>query len=590
MTRTLFCTSILACVAACPGDTPATTDVPATDAGTDATGSTVDTSGSTTDATPTTGTTEPTSTTGEDPTTTAGTETGETTGGDSSGAARVVYMTRMTDEERGELYFVDCTGPTPGPAVRINHDLDPDWSVVGYRFSPSKRWLSYTPWHPRFHEQTWIVDLSGPEPGAPAQLVLPPNLSPSSIVPHFSHDETRVATIAGGSAAQLYLCSLGPAGECVMEAWGVPLVGAGKHDYQQLLFSPDDARLAYSGDPDDDGSENVYLAGTAPGDAGVAVELDDPMYPDDAEVTDLAFSPDGKFLYYRFHSTLADTSDARAVDISVDPPALPTAIPFGRYRSDMRGGADWKGMGDLGDLWFFPIDGTVAGEPVSVHDVPGRVSPDDWEWSSDGRWLLYLADAEGAPGEWELFAVDTDGPMPSTPIKIAGPVAAGGGFDNVGFGPDPTLVSYFLRGDGEAARDLYIMRLHPPGEPVMLSAPLPTNGDLPGLRDFSPSGARVLYSGAQESAAAIEMFMVETAAPGAPIKISAPLGEATKVAQWGDFSTDEQRAFYRAQHADQEGYYWHLHQVDLAAPGLAVQVTDPSHHVQISHVIPPASR
>ncbi|WAS91425.1 hypothetical protein [Nannocystis punicea] len=559
---------------ACPGDPTAGTETASTDS-TSAQSSTTD---------------DAASTTGDEPTT-----TGETSGDHAPGGARIVYGARAGDGP-GELFFVDCTGATPGPPIPIHTPLTGGWSVSGFAsFSPSSRWMHYVVRHPELGAETWIADMSGPLPAAPVRIELPTDLAHG--VAGFTHDESRLALAAnqGTGGSQIYLCTLGPDGSCVPEVWGVPLAPGGGHSGQSISFSPDDTRLAYAGDPDGDGIEQVFLGGTAPGDAGEAASLSGELPPDESAITEIWFSADGGTLYYSFGSLLNGFAGIHAVDVSVDPPASPTNITppksaekrLIRLRDDTSAVLQWDGAAGRGDLSFYDLDGTEAGEVVSLHDAPGRVSGKYFGFSPDGRFAFYLADTEDAPDEWDLYAVDTSGPLPSSPTKLNAPLAAGGAVTHVSFSADSTRLLYFARPASGLGVDLWTVRLDPLTAPVMLNSPLPAMGTLEFLT-ASDDGSRVLVVGTQASFETAELFLVETAAPGVSSKLSAPLGPGQNVAHLPFFSADSQRVFYKVEDIVDGEPVYSLHQVDIPTPGAAVQVSAEDHAIVEVKVLPPA--
>ncbi|WAS97307.1 hypothetical protein [Nannocystis punicea] len=585
MTRTLTMLGILAAAAGCPGDTANTSEEPSTDASTEPTASTTEEPGTS----PTTGaessTTGETPTTGEAPTTTG--TTGEDPG-DGAGAARVIYA---DDNEVGvDMYFVDCTGPEPGPAVLIDHNLPAGWHLpFPGRLSPSQRWMLLVAAHPRLGEEVWLVDMSGPLPGDPVRVELAGEPGFQVLGTWWSGDESRLAlrrTSDDGVGAQIYLCDVGADGTCVPEAWNLPLAPGGGIDGRGFAWSPDDSRVVYSGDPDGDEVGQLFLAGAAPGDAGEAIALTSEVPADEAFVHEAWFSPDGATLYYRYGADLTSITGTRAIDMTSDPPGQPVELQNGQYREDMTGGLNWTGADGLGDLSFFTIDGPTAGPLVPLHDVPGRVSSKDDGFSPDGRFAVYYA--ETAPDALELFAVDLGGPVPSAPVKLASPTAEGQ-LHGVIFGPDPALLLYLSQATADGGDDLWMVRLDQPPAPVRVNPPLPQGGTIPGFFGFDDDGSKLLYVGPNEATPPWHLWLVDLAAPGAPIEVGAPLQDGQKFgAGTRAFSADGQRAFYTVQEVYEEGFLNPGFQVDLAAPGVVLQVTDPAHQPRDLRVLPPS--
>ncbi|WAS90749.1 hypothetical protein [Nannocystis punicea] len=577
---------VLGCATACPGQTGESTDTAATTEPT--------TTGSETTHSPTGTTTESTPTTGE-ATTTSGTtgETGETTGGPAPSGARVVYMTTKPDGKgTDELFFVDCTGAAPGPAIRIHEPLADGWAVASsIGLSQSGRWMHYTLAHPTLGQQVWLVDMSGPLPGTPKQVELPPELSVDVHPWRFSHDDTRLAfhLAEPGGDFQYYLCTIAADGGCVPESWGLPAQRGGTQGFF-FEFSPDDTRVAYAGDPDGDGVHQLFLGGAGPGDAGAAVPVSGDA-PLDGSDTELGwFSQDGETLYFKFGPEQS-LRGVRAVDISGDPPAAPkTVVPIdGRFtvRAD-DGAVLWQVDPELdgdGDLSLFSLDGAKVGPSVPLHDEPGHVADGGFGWSADGRFVFYRANGDDVKQAFALFAADVSGPTPTPPVRLSAPITTNGTVADVFGGPDPSFAVYSGRPDLETGDQLWMVPFESPADRVQL-VQLPPGGSL-FTTEIAPDGSQMFFMAAQEFKAPLELFHVDLEDPGPPVKLNAPL-EAGEDVRAPSFSQDGGRVFYRAQRTTGDLIETRVLQVDVDAPGQATQVSDPTHDVASAWILPPS--
>ncbi|MDC0668220.1 hypothetical protein [Nannocystis radixulma] len=537
---------------------------------------------------PGTTTIEPTTTTGTVPTTGGDTTTtSETTGGPVQGGARVVYSTLKPQGGPRELFFVDCTGDTPGPATRIHEPLAEGWGVVNsVRVSTGARWMHYTLGHATEGQQVWLVDMSGPVPGAPVQVDMPPELLAEFGPGEFSHDEAKLAMLLAqpGGGRQLFLCTIAPDGGCTPEAWGVPLQPGATQGFTHH-FSPDDTRIAYLGDPDGDGVLQLFLAGTAPGDAGSAVVVSGDAPLDDV-FDKVWFSKDGGTLYFAFGPD-PNLPGVRAVDITSDPPGSPqTVVPVGG-RHASRSDDSAVLWGKDGELSFISLAGTKPGPTLPLHTVPGFVAGDQFAWSTDGRFALYLAAAEDHPNSWELFAADVSGPTPGEPFKASAPIAASGFVLRAAVGPDPSYAVYAVAPELGASDELWMVPLDPPDAPVELSGPLPPMSMLPGTIVFSGDGSRILYTVSQ-GMGALDLFLVDKANPGAAVQVNAPLPSDEDV--WSaEFTQDGQRVVYTVRGGPPQMPEGRALLVDVDAPGQELLVSDPAHNVGVVHVLPPSS-
>ncbi|MCY1064663.1 hypothetical protein OV090_07815 [Nannocystis sp. RBIL2] len=564
---------ILAC-AACPGGTGGTTETTDTAATTEPNGTT---SGSET-ADPPTGTT-----TAPAPTTSAGTTTEDPTTGDpttgepAQPSARVVYVTALAPRE---LFFVDCTGETPGAPIRIHEPLAEGWEAApGAWTSPSGRWLVYNLVHPELGREAWLVDMSGPLPGVPKRVELPAGMS-LLFRPQFSHDETRLALWGeDADGSEFHLCTIEPDGTCVPERWGVPLQPGGIHRFS-FEFSPDDTRVAYFADPEGDGSDQLFLGGTAPGEAGVAVPVSGDMPPVD-QIETLWFSQDGATLYYGFGPD-PSRPGVRAVDVASDPPKAPvTVVPIDglfAVHPDESAMLGWSSEDDSsnGDLAVFALDGTKVGPGAPIHDAPGRVSDRLFQWSADGRFVIYGAHGGQVENAYALFGADVSGPTPTPPVILSAPITTNGTVDRVLVGPDPSVVFYVGRPDLETGDQVWRVPLEAPGDRVLL-AEMAELGTILDVR-LGPDGSQVLFSALPEWKGQHQLFLADPAAPGAPVHLSEPLEPDEGVRQ-PQFSQDGGRVFYFAHRAVDDTLAQRLLQVDVDAPDAVVQVSDPAHSV-----------
>ncbi|WAS90748.1 hypothetical protein [Nannocystis punicea] len=515
-----------------------------------------------------------------------GSTTDSTTGEPALPGTRVVYSTLAPARE---LYFVDCTGETPGAPVRIHEPNEEGWLVTTvFQFSPSGRWLQYNRFHETLGREAWLVDMSGPMPGVPKRVELPQGVDELGTI-LFSHDESKLALRAAdpGGGFQFHVCTIEPDGTCVPESWGVPLQPGGTHR-RSFEFSPDDTRVTYFGDPDGDGLNQVFLGGTAPGDAGVAVAVSGDLPPvDDTEVA--WFSQDGATLYYTFGPT-PDRQGVRAVDITSDPPGDPkTVVPNeGRFefRADESAVLWWssEGSASSGDLAVFVIDGTKVGPSAPIHDEPGRVSDRVFEWSADGRFALYRANGGVVEDAWALFASDLSGPTPAPPVRLSAPITTNGTVDRVLVGPDPSFVLYTGWPDLETGHQLWKVPLESPGDRVLLAETSNIGTILEVV--LGPEGSQVIFASASELAGEHDLFFVDASAPAAPVKLNAPLKAGEGVARLA-FSHDGRRVFYNARKAVDDATVQRLLQVEVDEPGAAVQVSAPEHSVGLALFLPP---
>ncbi len=594
--RTLCFPLALLLLAACPDDTARTTADPTT-AGSSSTTAEPTTSGSTTTVEPTTGSSTTGSSTTEVPTTTDTADTGTTGEPGEGGAAWVLYRTDdKNNTVPSELYFVDASGPTPGPPTPVHAPPMPGWSVsLVHDSSPLGRWHSHELGDPMVGREVWFMRIDGPTLGAPVRVDLPPQLGFG--LPLYAADESLVAfgVVQTGGSTGLHLCELGDDGSCAPTLWSPPVAPGGTIRDDAASFSPDHSKLAYAGDLDGDGTAQVLLAGTAPGDAGKAVELGG--IPMGLGALGTAFAADGQTLY--FTSTTQEFAggprDLFAVDVSVDPPGPPVLVSppivhtsqrF-RFRSDLSATLMWSSDNSLGDLVLIPLDGTQVAAPVPLHDKPGSVVTKGFAWAPGEQHVVYLAEKADDPGNNDAYIVDVSGPAPAPPVRLNAPLGPGGDVSFIVFGADASRAFYFANSGAGQGSELWMVGLSPMSAPVKLSAPLPPNGSLPGELEVAADLSRVMYSGNQESESLRELFLVELAGPAAPVKLNDPLAVGGSVGFGASFAPDGKRAFFRVQDADMKK---RLFQVDLTpTPAAPVQISNEAHDAFLLDVLPPGA-
>lgn len=567
-------------LAACPGNDATTTD--------DTTGSGHDTmlptGGETTDSADTT-------------------DTGETTGGEVSGAARVVYISGEGGFDAWP-YFVDCRGATPGPPTPI-HPLTSGWVLDQLYFSNrgehggmmgasspmplQPRWLSYS----MVDEQgaghgQWMVRMDGSLPGTPIKVGLPDAFVVVGV--EFSADEQLVAFAVeptGNFEEQaLYVCALGADGSCEPEPWHLPIVPGGFLEAAGARFSPDGSRIAYASDPQNSGTRQLYLAGTAPGDGGTAVQVTDLMPPVRGAGRP-RFAADGATLYFSVSEAIGVPGQIVAVDISVDPPATPVEVsPPGNYvfNDGVTGMLSWEPgkIDNYGDLSLVKLAGTKASPAMPVHNKVGHVKFDSFAWAPDGQWIVYSADSAGAPGLDEIYAVDVSGPAPGPPVNLAGPVGVAEEVIMVRFAPDAGRVFVPARVSVDGPSDLWMAGLAPLTPPILLHPP--GFGVLGGGFAVSPASDLVAVHGMPKGATEQELLLVDLAAPTSPVGLGGALAPGEATSSTPIFAADGQRVFFQVRAG---GGWGPAYQVDVDPPGAPIRISADGHRVGTIYVLGP---
>ncbi len=483
-----------------------------------------------------------------------------------------------------------------GPATSVHEPLAPGFSIGStVAVSPQQRWLTYNVFEAMVGRTQWLVRIDGPQLGVPRKVELPPQQSFSGLDYAPGEDLVAFGASLSGAPGILYLCQLDEDGACTPQPWSIPIGPGGALNEESASFSPDGSKLAYVADPDGDGTNQLFLTGTSPGDAGEAVQLS--AVPAGLGAGGGLFAADGLTVYFLVipGKLFNGPRQLFAVDLAVDPPGPPVLVspPIVtksrqyRFLDDMSSMLVWSGDTDLGDLSWVRLNGTQASAPVPLHNEPGRVRFVPVEWTPDGKRVIYSAENPDEPDEGDLFMVDLSGPEPSPPVHLSAPVAAGGGVSNIiHFGTAADRVFYFANPSAKEGSELWMVNLNPVTPAIKLSAPLPPSSYLPGDLEISSDGARVAYVGPQETEDLYEQFLVELAGPSAPIKLNPQLEAGSHVASGSKFSPDGTRLFFTV---EDEADKRRIFQVDVTpSPGTPVQVSDEDHDVDFTMLILPA--
>jgi hypothetical protein len=228
----------------------------------------------------------------------------------SSDGSRLAMAGDLTTDGVFELYLVDLSGPSPGPARKASRPLvaggDVDAGFLGiayHRFSPDGRWLAY--WaDARFDEvpELFVVDVSGEAPGSNARvsgdLVAGGEVSRSLESP-FSPDGRMIAYRAdqlSDDVSELFVADLSGGEPVVARRVNGPLpAGGGVHSFR---FAPDSSGLGYRADQNTDDVVELYYADLRSGEPAAAQRVNANMVSGGDIASPLAFSADGRRLAF----------------------------------------------------------------------------------------------------------------------------------------------------------------------------------------------------------------------------------------------------------------------------------------------------
>jgi Tol biopolymer transport system component len=190
-----------------------------------------------------------------------------------------------------------------------------------------------------------------------------------------------------------------------------------------------------------------------------------------------------------------------------------------------------------------------------------------FKFSPDGTQVVYHADQD-TDDVLELYLVDVA--TPGVSIKLSDTLIAGGNtsFDFV-FSPHGTRLIYSADQDTDEVRELYLVDTAAPGTSMKVNESFVAGGQLAFIFAVSPDGAQIVYGAEQDTDDVRELYLVDSATPGASIKLSAPLVAGGNAGGFL-FSPDGTQVVYFAdQDTDGVG---ELYLVDTAAPGVSTKL------------------
>jgi len=388
-------------------------------------------------------------------------------------ASRIVYLAEQDTAYVNELYLVDLDAP--GITIKLNRSLPfAAYGVGSFAISP---------------DGTRIV---------------------------FTADQT----VSG--ALDLYLVDLAALG-----TW--TRLGSLGADRQEMFprFSPDGNKVAFTASDENFANVQLYVVDLA--DPTDAIRLNPDLVTDGAvSMTGFEFTPDSSRIVY---GASQDESrfDLYVVDLGLPGQTTKLNGPGGgvgnRFESrfSITSGGErvvYSAVGNIpGMRELHVVTLEEPGPPIALNAAlqsAGDIF--DFTLSPDGRFVAYVADQE-TDEVLEAYLVKIAAPGIAT--KINGPVQSGATLAQ--FTPDGSGILYVSDQDrGPFERDLYIVDVDQPAEPVRLNAPLDQDVS---VRRYvvSPDGARVAYVVEPFSGFAKDLMIVELASPGTAVKVNAPL-------------------------------------------------------------------
>jgi Tol biopolymer transport system component len=472
---------------------------------------------------------------------------------------RAVY--RAVQDHALELFSVP-TGKTPEPAIRLNAPFtDEDTSITD--FSPDSERVVFVQGKLSSSLPTIYYTLqSAPIDGSavPVQLSRPGDSLYYTNGHEISADGTRVAFVADTdpslSVTRYELFAAPIDGSQPTVRLNGPLAGSLPNGTAGFEISVDGARVVYRADQD---ALNVFELYAAPIDGSqAAVKLSGTLVGG-GDVTAFALSPDSARAVFLADRDANDVLELYGVPLDASQPPVELSgalVAGGDVLSDFAisaGGfavfrAD-KHVDDVIELYAVPVAG--GSPPVELNlpldaytyrDVYGfRIAP-------DGGRVVYRANQDLAQ-RIELYSVEIEGG--ANPVKISGPEFSGGdlqGGADFAISADGERVVYLSDQLEVGVSRIYSTHIDGSRDPAELNGPLPVGGDVLDGFVISGDGRQVVYHADQDTNGVYELYRVSIDGARPPLKVNAPLVANGEVL---DFSVSfhAERIVYRA---DQE--------------------------------------
>ncbi len=297
-----------------------------------------------------------------------------------------------------ELYWVDTSSPSPGPAVRLHGQLDDSVSILDFDWaSDSSHVLYRTGWPPGGLSELYLVDVSGASPSAPVKVgCLGLGAEASVREPAIWSPDTftvayHVAPFPSEDPPDLYMTDISDTVPEASQKVNGDLVWDAIYGTTAASFSPDSSMIVYSADQETRARYELYVARLTDGMPGAAHKVSDPTLNMEVRVNSVYWSPNSQAILFLANDLQAAGLAIFVTDLSGPTPGIPI-----RANGPIQ---------PLGDVLY-----------TAVWDR-------HHQWSPDGGHIIYIADQD-ANEVFELYSVETA--MLGVSTKINGALAPGG--------------------------------------------------------------------------------------------------------------------------------------------------------------------
>jgi len=299
------------------------------------------------------------------------------------------------------------------------------------------------------------------------------------------------------------------------------------------------ARIVYLAEQNYVGVNELFLVdSTSP---GITTQLNLPLTKFSDGVLQFAISPDGAHVVF-----LADQDNIGDIDLYLVDIAKPGKwTRIGNLAAGLQQHAKFSPDGSklafTANTQLYIVDLANPGTATRLNGDLGQnfgVSLTGFQFTPDGSHIVYVA--KELQDKYELYAVDLAVPGQSVLLNAPGGSVGDSYEGRFKILPDSRRVIYSAVWKNPGVRELHIVSLEQPGQPVTLNAPLQPAGYV-FYWAVSPDGHYAAYTADQDTDGKLEVFVVDTNIPAISTKINGPV---QSIASLAAFTPDSKRIIY----------------------------------------------
>ncbi len=265
-----------------------------------------------------------------------------------------------------------------------------------------------------------------------------------------------------------------------------------------------------------DGVEHIYRSGSA---GGEPIQLDD-VSAITAKITDVALSPDRRWVAYRADADTDEVFELYGIDLVRGGPAvkLSGAMVDGgdvqqatiKWAPDSSRVAYLADQTTDGEVELFATDlirgnGNQRVSPSNLADFADVQS--DYRWSPTSGSIAYRLDRDNN-NEFHVFVASSSSFGSSGGVQVSGPLVAGGSVQEFRWAPDSSRLAYRANQEIDGVTELFVGNRCCHQDNTKVSGAMVSGGNVQRIY-WAPDGLRIAYLADQETDNLRELFTVE---------------------------------------------------------------------------------